>query len=194
MDNAQKAIMIGVGLFITIIIISAVLLIVNLGTGLVDDATSELGTMSTSLQNQILRSYDNKTLSGVQVRSAVQQYMRANDMTVILAGVVGADKKITATVGAIKIVNIKLATGGEFFEVTTDDYKGNENSDAVRTSMNEFNDVKYTAQGTYINTSSNYKSYVLKVKGTDTNVGVVFVPSSMKLDASQELKATVKSK
>lgn len=192
MDNAQKAIMIGVGLFITIIIISAVLLIVNLGTGLVDDATSELGTMSTSLQNQILQSYDNKTLSGVQVRSAIQQYMRANDMTVILAGVVGPDKKITATVGAIKIVAIKLEAGGEFFEVTTDDYKGNENSDAVRTSMNEFNDVKYTAQGTYINTSSNYKSYVLKVQGTDTIVGVVFVPSSMDLAANQELKATVK--
>ena len=84
MDNAQKAIMIGVGLFITIIIISAVLLIVNLGTGLVDDATAELGTMSTSLQNQILQSYDNKILSGVQVRSAIQQYIRSTDLSVVL--------------------------------------------------------------------------------------------------------------
>ena len=60
MDNAQKAIMIGVGLFITIIIISAVLLITNLGTGLIGDAQTQLGNISTSLQNQILQSYDGK--------------------------------------------------------------------------------------------------------------------------------------
>ena len=42
MDNAQKAIMIGVGLFITIIIISAVLLITNLGTGLINNAQGQL--------------------------------------------------------------------------------------------------------------------------------------------------------
>ena len=42
MDNAQKAIMIGVGLFITIIIISSVLLISNMGTNLITSAQSQL--------------------------------------------------------------------------------------------------------------------------------------------------------
>lgn len=43
MDNATKAIMIGVGLFITVIIISAVLVVVNLGTGAMNSATNSMG-------------------------------------------------------------------------------------------------------------------------------------------------------
>ena len=53
MDNAQKAIMIGVGLFITIIIISAVLLITNLGTDLINNARNQMSNISKSLQNQV---------------------------------------------------------------------------------------------------------------------------------------------
>ena len=45
MDNATKAIMIGVGLFITVIIISAVLVVVNLGTGAMNSATNSMGDM-----------------------------------------------------------------------------------------------------------------------------------------------------
>lgn len=74
MDNAQKAIMIGVGLFITIIIISVVLLITNLGTSMTDEATSNLGNMSASLQNQLKSQYDNKVVSGAEVKSLFSQY------------------------------------------------------------------------------------------------------------------------
>ena len=84
MDNAQKAIMIGVGLFITIIIISAVLLISNLGTGLINDASENLGSMTTGLQNQILSSYDGKVLSGTQLRAAAQQYSGSNQLCVAI--------------------------------------------------------------------------------------------------------------
>ena len=187
MDNAQKAIMIGVGLFITIIIISAVLLIVNLGTGLVDDATSELGTMSSSLQNQILQSYDNKLLTGVQVRSAVQQYLRATDMTVILAK---DDTTIGATVGAKKLTKIKTGDKAEYYVIEATDYKDNENN-AHQSSMNEFNKISNAGSGIYINTASNYQSYVLKVKDTDTIVGVVFVPyEEIATEANVEMKYT----
>ena len=173
MDNAQKAIMIGVGLFITIIIISAVLLIVNLGTGLVDDATGELGTMSTSLQNQILQSYDNKLLSGVQVRSAIQQYMSSADMTVVLMANSTATAP-AAAVGAKAIGAVSNAT--EFYEVETDEYTTP--TGTKKTSMSDFNDIEKVASGVYINTSKNYNSYVLKVEGTDTIVGIVFVPKT----------------
>ena len=193
MDNAQKAIMIGVGLFITIIIISAVLLIVNLGTGLVDDATSELGTMSTSLQNQILQSYDNKVLSGVQVRSAIQQYMTASDMTVVLMKNTGTsaapEYSLAATVGAKQLAGSGLTKKGEYYEVDGDEYKtpsGKKAGDTGasvdnithRTSMNDFNSISNAASGVYINTSRNYKSYVLKVEKTDTIVGIVFEPEA----------------
>jgi len=174
MDNAQKAIMIGVGLFITIIIISAVLLIVNLGTGLVYDATAELGTMSSSLQNQILQSYDNKVLSGVQVRSAIQQYMTSTDMTVVL---MKDSSTMAATVGAKKLpsASVTINSGKEFYEVTSTNYTAN-NGTLNRTSMSDFNAIDKVADGVYINTSKNYKSYVLKVSTTDTIVGIVFVP------------------
>ena len=180
MDNAQKAIMIGVGLFITIIIISAVLLIVNLGTGLVDDATGELGTMSTSLQNQILQSYDNKVLSGVQVRSAIQQYMTATEMTVVLMGTIDSNPYVTANVGAKNIG--ALTFKGENFEVSTSEYSTPSGKTSThKTSMNDFNAIAKTAEGTYINTSNNYQSYVLKVSGTNTIIGIVFVPNTITL-------------
>ena len=190
MDNAQKAIMIGVGLFITIIIISAVLLIVNLGTGLVDDATAELGTMSTSLQNQILQSYDNKILSGVQVRSAIQQYMRATDMTVVLIGQSTSNGnttvKIAATVGAKKLGEVTPT--GEAFKVSTSQYsKPTGDATTHKTSMNEFNDITKAGSGVYINTSSNYRSYVLEVDGTDTIVGVVFVPNDVSISSNNSI-------
>lgn len=172
MDNAQKAIMIGVGLFITIIIISAVLLIVNLGTGLVDDATSELGAMSTSLQNQILQSYDNKTLSGVQVRSAIQQYMTSADMTVVL---MKDETTMAATAGAKKFALGTVTADTENYKITASNYT-NAAGDLHRTSMNDFNDIANVGTGVYINTSKNYKSFVLKVENTDTIVGIVFVP------------------
>lgn len=84
MDNAQKAIMIGVGLFITIIIISAVLLVVNLGTGLMNDATSELGSISGVLRGQILDNYDGKTKTGSEILAAVRQYSNSDTVSIII--------------------------------------------------------------------------------------------------------------
>ena len=98
MDNAQKAIMIGVGLFITIIIISAVLLITNLGTGMVNNARTELGTMSTALQSQILDAYDGATMSGSELLAALRQYATSTTVSVIVTN--GTDK---IYVGAGKI-------------------------------------------------------------------------------------------
>ena len=181
MDNAQKAIMIGVGLFITIIIISAVLLIVNLGTGLVDDATAELGTMSSSLQNQILQSYDNKELTGVQVRSAIQQYLRSTDMVVVLLGSRdnGANNGIVSTVGRPdSISEISLNTTSEFFEVDGTVYSGTTANGVHDNSMTRFNAIA-NAGAEYIEPSARYNSFILRVAGTDTIVGIVFVPSTI---------------
>lgn len=74
MDNAQKAIMIGVGLFVTIIIISVVLLITNLGTGLADDAAENVRGISEGLQQQIALSYDDKEVTDKEVIACAQMY------------------------------------------------------------------------------------------------------------------------
>ena len=84
MDNAQKAIMIGVGLFITIIIISVVLLITNLGTGMVDEASGNVGNMSQSLQDQIKRLYDKKQLRGSDVKNLYNQYKDSDEVFLII--------------------------------------------------------------------------------------------------------------
>lgn len=46
MDNAQKAIMIGVGLFITIIIIAAVMLITGMGQNLLNKGQAQVSGIS----------------------------------------------------------------------------------------------------------------------------------------------------
>ena len=176
MDNAQKAIMIGVGLFITIIIISAVLLIVNLGTGLVDDATSELGTMSTTLQSQILQTYDGKIISGTQVRAATNQY--ANDKALCVV-VFDKDGNVTGQTGYAAlsatnvIANIKDKIGKSNVKV---DGIGNDvlytswGATAVKTTATEFSSSTDKA---FINTSKNYKVSVIK-NGNDTAIAIAF--------------------
>ena len=64
MDNAQKAIMIGVGLFITVIIISAVLVVVNMGRGFITNATGQLSGALTQVTtaSQFVSELNGKTL------------------------------------------------------------------------------------------------------------------------------------
>lgn len=79
MDNAQKAIMIGVGLFITIIIISAVLLITNMGSSTINKSATELGTISDSTQNQIIKDYDGKMISSTEALELIKKYYAGKD-------------------------------------------------------------------------------------------------------------------
>ena len=54
MDNAQKAIMIGVGLFITLLIIAAVMALVNLATGLIGEGTNKVISLNDALVNSLV--------------------------------------------------------------------------------------------------------------------------------------------
>ena len=51
MDNAQKAIMIGVGIFITLLIIAAVMAIVNLGIGFMNTGTDRAEALRDAIVN-----------------------------------------------------------------------------------------------------------------------------------------------
>lgn len=82
MDNAQKAIMIGVGLFITIIIIAAVMLITGMGQDLMNNGTQQLSQMSAQLQKQLTQDYDGTTMTGAQVLAAVKKYHSQADMAI----------------------------------------------------------------------------------------------------------------
>ena len=88
MENAQKAIMIGVGLFITIIIIAAVMLITGMGQNLLNQGTSQVGGISESLFNELTQQYNGKSLNGAQVRTAAVQLLNRDDgaITVQIGG------------------------------------------------------------------------------------------------------------
>ena len=187
MDNAQKAIMIGVGLFITIIIISAVLLIVNLGTGLIDDATGELGSMSTTLQNQILQTYDGKIVSGTQVKAAINQYYSDPDVSLAVYDKAGA---VVVQVGA-KQMSLADASGnaitvGAAGLTTKNAIEANTATvkDAT-TGLTEFTttsprtargDISNTTKTAYINTAKNFNAAVVRNASNDTVVGILFQP------------------
>ena len=87
MENAQKAIMIGVGLFITIIIIAAVMLITGMGQNLLNQGTSQVSGISESLMNDLVQQYDGRSLTGSQVRTAAIQLLNRD------AGITVAFKK-----------------------------------------------------------------------------------------------------
>jgi len=95
MDNAQKAIMIGVGLFITIIIIAAVMLITGMGQNLLNKGQSQVNGISASLQNDLFEQYNGKKMSGAQVRTAAVQLKNRDDAESITIKIGGAEKKTT---------------------------------------------------------------------------------------------------
>ena len=75
MDNAQKAIMIGVGLFITIIVIAAVMLITGVGQDLLNNGTQQMNDITSNIdQGQIdsLKGWNNKIVSGYQAKNILR--------------------------------------------------------------------------------------------------------------------------
>lgn len=101
MDNAQKAIMIGVGLFITIIIISSVLLITNMGTDIIGQAGDEVTNMTDSLKNQLISQYQGKMLTEKQLLDLVKQYNNNASMGIDINYVNASGKATTLKLGAM---------------------------------------------------------------------------------------------
>ena len=108
MENAQKAIMIGVGLFITIIIIAAVMLITGMGQNLLNQGQSQVNGISQSLMNDLFEQYNGKKLSGAQVRTAAVQLVNRDDASQfdVFIGGTAEDNKVDST----SVVNSKIGT------------------------------------------------------------------------------------
>ena len=177
MDNAQKAIMIGVGLFITIIIISAVLLITNIGTGLITDAQGQLSNISAALQNQVTQAYDGKTMTGADVVAAWTQYQNS-EMSLLLV-TKGNDEAYTgkyqilfsnlkdAPSDGSAVVNTKSYPGGVYY--TADTY-ADISTKTTLTKLQASGDDNFG-----VNAANTYYASVIRDAGTDTVIGVVFV-------------------
>lgn len=175
MDNAQKAIMIGVGLFITIIIISAVLLITNLGTDLINNARNQMSNISKSLQNQVTSAFDGKTVTGSEVIAACQQYENSDQLSVKI--IVSDDKSFQTGKYAVNLVNERPTSAQAGGVIVT--YKKN-SSDTTTTAYVDLNNTtrntlsQIQATGGVSGTQT-YYSYVMKDQDSDTVMGVLFV-------------------
>lgn len=156
MDNAQKAIMIGVGLFITIIIIAAVMLITGIGQDLLNQGTEKAGSVSSQLSQQETAMYDNTTITGAQVLSAVKKYYNDNTLAVyVKLNTTGGSAWTTPTTyGSAGATNITAAK-------TT----------AAKTAIPMGN---FTTAGNpnYIPTTSNFKAELMRKN--DAVVGILF--------------------
>lgn len=172
MDNAQKAIMIGVGLFIAIIIISAVLLITNIGTDLINNARNQMSNISTALQNQVTAAFDGKTVTGSEVIAACQQYENSDKISVRIVVTGGTDGTVFETGKyAVKLEDeLPTAAKAGGVKVTyTGDSAYKELDSSTKDSLSKIQDVGG------VSGTQTYYSYTMKDKDNDTVMGVLFV-------------------
>ncbi len=169
MDNAQKAIMIGVGLFITIIVIAAVMLITGMGQNIVNQGTSQIAGLSAQLENTVTQKYDNKTLTGAEVRAAVQQYWTSSELSIAVA-----DKANSGNIGyagAKKMtLPAALSTTGNVTATSVADFSSD------KTALNTFTDVSLDNGKYYVPASATYKSELVKLN--NATIGIVFIKTA----------------
>jgi xanthine/uracil/vitamin C permease (AzgA family) len=160
MDNAQKAIMIGVGLFITIIIISAVMLITSAGQDLITSSTDQLGNISSSLQSQLTSNYDETILNGSQVIAAIKSNNTTSGM--ILAVYNGTSVKEYGTAIPSENVDFTSQTSTVSIKAT----QTNSSKESVGLLSNS------TDSSHYVASTAKYTAHLIKI--SDAVVGIYF--------------------
>lgn len=161
MDNAQKAIMIGVGLFITIIIISAVMLITSAGQDMINDSTQQVGNISSSLQAQLTSQFDETILTGSQVISAIKTYNTTEGFVLDVVNKTSAGEKTTHY--GMSMVESWNSSSNFDFNVK----KIKSNTPVAVGKLTDKNNA-----GTYVPSNAKYKAHLLKLSGTV--VGIYF--------------------
>lgn len=158
MDNAQKAIMIGVGLFITIIVIAAVMLITGMGQDMLQSGQQQVSNISASLQAQLTSDFDGTTITGAQVITAVKRYYQDDTMII----------KVQATSGGSMLDYGKVTGTLDGYNVTS--VAANSSPQKVGTLTN----TSASNTANYVPNSAKYKANVIKIKGSNDVVGICF--------------------
>lgn len=160
MDNAQKAIMIGVGLFITIIVIAAVMLITGMGQDMLQSGQQQVSNISASLQAQLTSDFDGTTVTGAQVITAVKRYYQDDTMAIYVVN--GTNQKSYGKINATGY------SKGTYDQVTS--VAANNSPEKVGT----MTDTSAANTANYVPNSAKYKANILKIKGTNDVVGICF--------------------
>lgn len=173
MDNAQKAIMIGVGLFITIIIIAAVMAITGMGTDLLNKGQNQLGGISGQLEQQLTAEFNNVQMSGSQVLAAINRYYNDGSMIVSLYNTTAATQP-TANVNGI-IATYNAITGGATGHAAVTSITA---TTAASTSDTRDAITLYTTNGDtnhQVLATARYKAVLIQNSGTQAVMGIAFI-------------------
>ena len=158
MDNAQKAIMIGVGLFITIIIIAAVMLITGAGQDLMNEGMNQLSGISANLQAQLTQDYDGKSMRGSDVIAAVKSKYKTDGLIVAVH-----NGKSLVQYGTYSYTGETAQT-----EIASTSYQEN-------TSVAKIGYLSNKSQPNYyINPTESYEANLIRFNDSDAVVGIIF--------------------
>jgi len=158
MDNAQRAIMIGVGIFITLLIIAAVMAIVNLGVGFINKGTDRAESLRDSIVNSLYDEYDGKTVSGARVVTACKMYSTEDNM----------------------VLEVQPTVGGTYLELGKAKGNGTAVLDKQLTYASDESQLSYntledsTNPDTYVPTSARYRAELIKTSAGDVVLGIIF--------------------
>ncbi len=154
MDSAQKAIAIGVGLLITISLISAVLIITNIGTDTMRSSNEQLSGVSASVSSQLLADYDYKTMTGASVIATIKKFYNKPNFLLIV-------KDVNRNYATLKVTN----WGHSQIDNTVYKFDGT-------VEMN--NNPSISSLSNEIVTNENYRSYIIYQKQSDAILGLYF--------------------
>ena len=163
MENTTKAILIGVGLFITIALISAVLVIMGVGNNLIRNSSDNLTGIASQLEKSLTENFDDKRVSGSEVASCIKEYYSSNKLSILLANNISA-ATLTGKVGAKD-----LAISGATFEATADSLEGDYLADADKIALNKISDPTAVE---YIRPQAQYQANLIRFNGNI--VGIYF--------------------
>ncbi len=164
MENTTKAILIGVGLFITIALISAVLVIMNVGNNMINSSQSELQSISDTFKAEMTDNFDDKIVQGAEVLAFMKKHHNSQAVSVALNNTASTNES----------VNSNLGTGfnwvGAYKYTSLDNTKvGTKLTSSTRIPRS---DLTNNGKADYISTNSQYAAALIRMNGDV--VGVAF--------------------
>lgn len=151
MENSTKAIMVGVALFIVIGLITAVVIVTTVGTDTMRNQDKNLQGVSDTVAAQILDNYDNRTVTGANVISAIKKfYNKENFLLVVDSNNKYSTKKIS--IGSVAVNGTKATFNGSL----------------------EDNEPDISNLTSKITPQASYHSYIIYNNSGDVVLGVYF--------------------
>lgn len=179
MDNAQKAIIIGVSVFITIAIITAVIVITSIGTDTMNSGNQRLEGVSASVASQLLASYDVKEITGANVISSIKKFYDKENFLLCVDdfGMATLNQKYYSTLKKIGSTKLEpsmsnVIDGHDLFVAS--ELKSYACVVLASNAVLSNNTPNISNLSSNIKSTDKYMAYIIYREGTDTMLGIYF--------------------